>query len=130
MAVCGLIAAKLCVVSWSGSWAGPRSCELRSRIPVALSQPLQPGRRLIWICRAHVLVRKPHAPRWRRLIQAVGRRYDVPPRAVLAQEDVETRTTPDGAVNARGIGVRDCRDAEKSRDDHGGHRDNDRSHNR
>lgn len=96
---------------------------------MARSCPLQAGRRLICICRAHVLVRKPHTRRWRRLIWAVGRRYYVQPPAVLAQEGVATRTTPDGAVNAW-VGVRHCRGAEKSRDDHEGHRDNDRPHNR
>jgi hypothetical protein len=52
----------------------------------------------------------------------------VQPPAILAQEDIATRTTTyDGAVNAR-VGVRH-RDAEISRDDHGGHHDDDRPHN-
>jgi hypothetical protein len=52
----------------------------------------------------------------------------VQPPAILAQEVVATRTTtPDGAINAR---VRHRRDAEKPRDDHGGHRDDDRAHNK
>ena len=77
------------------------------------------------------LSRKPHTRRWQRLIWAVERRQDVQPPAILAQEVVATRTTtPDGAVDAR-VGVRHPRrDAEKPRDDHGGHRDADRPHNR
>jgi hypothetical protein len=101
---------------------------LQSRVPTARSCPLRAGRRLI--SRAHVLVRKPHARRWQRLIWAVERRHDVQPPAILAQEVVATRTTtPDGAVNAP-VGMRHRRDAEKPRDDHGGHRDDDRPHNR
>jgi hypothetical protein len=54
----------------------------------------------------------------------------VQPAAILAQEDVATRTTtPDCAVKTR-IGVRDRRDAEKPRNDHGGHREDDCPHNR
>ena len=100
----------------------------QSRIPTAGSCPLRAGRSPI--SRAHVLVRKPHTRRWQRLIWAVERRQDVQPPAILAQEVVAIRTTtPDGAVNAR-VGVRHRRDAEKPRDDHGGHRDEDRPHNR
>jgi hypothetical protein len=101
---------------------------LQSRIPTARSCPLRAGRRRP-ISRAHVLVRKPHTRRWQRLIWAVERRQDVQPPAILAQEVVATRTTTDGAVNAR-VGVRHRRDAEKPRGDHGGHRDEDRPHNR
>ena len=52
------------------------------------------------------------------------------PPAILAQEYVATRTTTlDCAINAC-VGVRHRRDAEKPRDDHGGHRDYHRPHNR
>jgi hypothetical protein len=50
------------------------------------------------------------------------------PPAILAHEDIATwTTTHDGAVNAR-VGLRH-REAEIPRDDHGGHRDDDRPHN-
>jgi hypothetical protein len=78
------------------------------------------------ISRAHVLVRKPRARRWQRLIWAVTVgtvRHDIQPPAILAQEDVTTPTTTShGAVHAR-VGVRHRRDAGKHRDDHGGDRD-------
>jgi len=114
---------------------GPSGCPasqlprlLQSRIPTARSCPRRAGRRRI--SRAHVLIRKPHTRRWQRLIWAPERRQDVQPPAILAHEVVTTRTTtPDGAVNAR-VGVCHRRDAEKARDDHGGHRDDDRPHNR
>ena len=62
------------------------------------------------------------------IVRTVG--HDVQPPAILAQEEVTTRTNAlDCAINAC-VCVRHRRDAEIPRDDHGGHRDDDRPHNR